>query len=255
VVGTQIAVNTFPLGGKAKYSFSMLEIRPLNFMDIVGYVDASRKIGEGVLADYERLMMNFNLMKTKVPQYYELHWPDFLYANFLMWAYSVSPEFRFYISYECAECGEENTVAIDLASVQFIKYPNVAYQITLNDTIINGWFPRAIDVEKKLHDYLSRARSNPLPLDIAILMFSFEDYNKDPVKFEQDLKEAVHDDAHDLLTILSYMTHPIEPISHVCKNPDCNSQTLVPFYYTIQKDFFRIFDETRRLAKQYAYNE
>ena len=254
-IGTQIAVSSFPLGGKPKYSFSMIEIKPLTFIDIISYVDASRKISDNTYGDYERLMMNFEIMKRKVPQYYELHWPDFLYANFLMWSYSVSPDFRFFITYECVDCGEENTVSIDLGSVSFIKYPNVAYQIQLGGKTVNGWFPRAIDVEKKVHEYLSRAGSRILPLDIAILMFSFQDYNDDPVLFENILTNAVHDEARELITILNYITHPIQPVTHTCKNSDCSRQTVIPFYYTIQKDFFRIFNEMGRVAQEYAYSE
>jgi len=246
--GRKIAVSSLPLGGAPSgsqlYDFGFVDVYPLTFVDIIDYV-RNRPNSSGIIADYEFFMYNMQLMRRKVPQSVHLLWPDLLYVNYLMWALSVSADFGINISYICNNCRHNNKIRIGLEDIAFKPYGGPGFIIDTPDGQLKGWFRRGAEMEKKISDYVSRARASILPFDVAVLMMSLELYDQNPIAAEQFIKEATHDTAYQLLDYYYYITHPIVPISHTCENPQCGAIREIPIQYILERDFFLVFIDNR----------
>jgi len=246
--GRKIAVSSLPLGGAPSssqlYDFGFVDVYPLTFVDIIDYV-RNRPSSSGIIADYEFFMYNMQLMRRKVPQSVQLLWPDLLYVNYLMWALSVSADFGINISYICNNCRHNNKIRIGLEDIAFKPYGGPGFIIDTPNGQLKGWFRRGAEMEKKISDYIGRARTSILPFDVAVLMMSLELYDQNPIAAEQFIKEATHETAYQLLDYYYYITHPIVPISHTCENPQCVTIREIPIQYILERDFFLVFLDNR----------
>jgi hypothetical protein len=246
--GRKIAISSLPLGGAPAssqlYDFGFIDVYPLTFVDIIDYV-RNRPSSNGIIADYEFFMYNMQLMRRKVPQCGQLLWPDLLYANYLMWALSVSADFGINISYTCNNCRHNNKLRVGLEDIAFKPYGGPGFIIETPNGQLKGWFRRGAEMEKKISDYVNRARGFILPFDVAVLMMSLELYDQNPMSAEQFIKEATHDTAYQLLDYYYYITHPIMPVVHTCENPQCGSTREIPIQYILERDFFLVFLDNR----------
>lgn len=246
--GRKVAISSLPLGGaplsSPLYDFGFVDVHPLTFVDIIDYI-RNRPSSTGIIADYEFFMYNMQLMRRKVPQSGQLLWPDLLYVNYLMWALSVSPDFEINISYTCNNCRHNNKVKVGLEDISFKPYGGPGFIIDTPNGELKGWFRSGAEMEKKISDYVSRARGFILPFDVAVLMMSLELYDQNPMAAEQFIREATHDTAYQLLDYYYYITHPIMPIIHTCENPQCGTTREIPIQYILERDFFLVFIDNR----------
>jgi len=247
-LGRKIAVSSLPLGGaplsSPLYYFGFVDVYPLTFVDIIDYI-RNRPTSTGIIADYEFFMYNMQLMRRKVPQSGQLLWPDLLYVNYLMWALSVSADFGINISYTCNNCGHHNKLRVGLEDISFKPYGGPGFIIDTPNGQLKGWFRRGAEMEKKISDYVNRARGSILPFDVAVLMMSLELYDQNPMDAEQFIREATHDTAYQLLDYYYYITHPIMPVIHTCENPQCGATREIPIQYILERDFFLVFIDNR----------
>lgn len=203
--------NDLPSQGLDNNS-EILRIEPLNFKEMIKY---SRELARAK-TELQKYLIDFDLIKSRIPNWRSINLMDLDYVIFLMKKVSVSSDSEFTVSMICPDCGAENTLYLDLGRVS--KPTQLLFDLSgkveLNGELLEYRCPSLEEFDKILTKMTKFRKTDEIRLIKLVSMFP--KFNELPSKIESSVLEAVGDDIVVLSTLESMYLDSKVDIDHKC---------------------------------------
>lgn len=215
-----ILTSQLPSGGYG-YAFPSVSVTPMNFMQMVHYI-------ENVPTDpLEKYLYDIRLLMEEDRNIENCYVMDVDFLIFYKKLCSVSSDLTYNISIKCPHCGQNIKKVISLEKdIHFIQADSSIMSgavVNLGGDTFNISVPAVRDFLKVFELYLRYKKISDLSMIKTIALFSeFED---NPNQIENNVIGATHDDITALLALRDLYYDRVEPISLFCSNTECPSKT------------------------------
>lgn len=223
-----ISTHSLPCGEIANYPFRNINIVPVSFIDLI-YHTSNYNANSSA---YDKFYYLYALLRRKIKEINLLYLPDIYFIAYVLLSYSISENFDVTIKYRCGECGTSNSALVKLTEVKMRKIDKLEKEVEFSHdikTIIK--YPTGDYIEKHLWKYQTPKNDYKVPINLAMALISFIDYERDPVGVEKMVFGATHKDAIKMKDVVSFINANIQPYEHTCsKCSTINVIDLTEFY-------------------------
>ena len=212
----EISTKLLPSGGYG-YQFPTIRVNPLNFKQIVEYIESNPK--DDPLGKY---LYDVDYLKKDDRNIENCYIMDIDFLIFYKKLCTVSENLSYIVSISCPVCG--HTIQKEISFDKDIHFKQIdpkimnGARIKLNDNIYDTIVPTWKDFWKVFRVYMQYKKVQDLKMIKTISLI--KDFDSRPSEVERDVLEATHSDITLLMALRDLYFDHLEPIPVFC--PKCN---------------------------------
>lgn len=234
----EILTQNLPSGGYG-YDFPSITLRPMTFMDIIGYIESAPT---DKLSKY---LFDIKWVTHDDPKINSCYIMDLDYLIFIKKMISVSKDTALSFSVKCPECGSNIDAKVNIKDVLFKAVDPAIMEgatVELNGSMYSIKPPTVKEFLDVFSKYLRYRKISDL--DTIKLISLIKEFDNSPNKVERDVFGATHDDITALLLLKELYFDRVEPVKLYCQVCNKNKSREERRYVTVRindliVDFFR----------------
>lgn len=231
----EILTTQLPSGGY-NYDFPSVNITPMNFLQIIKYLENCPK------DPLEKYMYDIRMLLEEEPKISDCYVMDLDFLLFVKKLITVSDDLSYTLTVKCPDCGKEIRKKIEIDKDIHFKQidPKImeGAQIRLGDTSYDTIVPKVKDLMEVLSTYLRYRKVTDLKLIKTIsLIKNFKIMGN---QIEKNILEATHSDITLLMALQELYFDRLEGIDIKC--PSCSKEGRRGMTVSVESlivDFFR----------------
>jgi endogenous inhibitor of DNA gyrase (YacG/DUF329 family) len=243
----EILSQHLPSGGYG-YSFPSINIKPMTYLEIVGYLES---VPSDKLSKY---LFDIRWVGADDPNVYNCYIMDLDYLIFMKKLITISKDLVMNISVECPHCHKKIEGQVKINDIMFKAADNAVMEgavVTINGSEYNIKPPTVREFEKVFQKYLKYRKVEDL--DTIKLISLVQEFDTNPNRIEDTIVNASHEDITMLMALKDLYFDRVEPIKLSCPNCNKNKSEKERRYQTVRVndlivDFFREIINNNRIT-------